>query len=345
MQKILLLLSLFPFISSAQIKSSSIKDTPLIESITSDTLHGTCKAIVFEYDQLKRVSSISVKKIDIKKGSKTGTESVETLIKVQKFQYHQNEQIPFASHTFNYDYEDIRIIRERVGPSQQLQYFLFKNDKRIGDSAIYQEYEQLVKDATFDNKNKQKRVASFVQTPTKVIHVLDLTERDPDTYHPNNIYIDSFAINKKHNLNFESSEHDIGHHGFPRVYITFTEFDQAINPLHQLNIAPLLSNEKITISYNNDDLLQIEPSFDHNNGTEVNWHYLNQNNPLIYAIERGETETPFKDIIQFSYTYNQYHQPTYCKTNIKKVMNKYPERRYGIAGTFKKSFTFKYKKD
>jgi hypothetical protein len=67
---------------------------------------------------------------------------------------------------------------------------------------------------------------------------------------------------------------------------------------------------------------------------------------LSYSIERGETETPFKDNIQLIYSYNQYHQPTYCKTIIKKVMNKDTDHSYDdLARTFKKAFTFRYKKD
>lgn len=87
MQKFLLLIGLIPFISNAQIKPTSNNTIPLIESITSDTVKGSCKKIVFEYDQLQRVSSISVKEIKIKKG----VGSIETLIKVQDFKYQQNE--------------------------------------------------------------------------------------------------------------------------------------------------------------------------------------------------------------------------------------------------------------
>lgn len=91
-------------------------------------------------------------------------------------------------------------------------------------------------------------------------------------------------------------------------------------------------------------MLLLSPSFDHNGGTELNWHFYNLHNPLLYTIERGETETPFKDLIQFSYNYNQYQQPTYCKVTIKKVINKDPEHKYGTIETFKKNFKFRYKK-
>ncbi len=336
MQKILLILLLLPFVSTAQTKSASNKTIPLLESITSDTINGTCKAIVFEYDQLKRVSRISVKEISIKKGS----EPVETLIKVQDFQYQQNEQILFASHIFNYDYEDIKFQRSGVGPSQQLQYFIFKDGKRIGDSIIHQEYEHLIADAKFDDTISQKRVSNFVQTPTKVVSVLELSEKIPDRTYPQKYDIDSFEINKANNIAFESSEKMNGDRFYPRTYYTFTKFDQAINPLHSLNIAPIVSNEKITLSFGSHQMKQIGKCID-GFGTEFNWHYLNQNNPMNLHFERGETESPFEDIIQLSYNYNQDHQPTYCKTLVKKIFKKDNGR---LAGTYKKSFTFRYKK-
>lgn len=336
MQKFLLLIGLIPFISNAQVKPSSNNTIPLIESITSDTVKGSCKKIVFEYDQLKRVSSISVKKIEIKKGS----ESVETLIKVQDFQYQQNEQLPFKSHTLNYDYEDIRFSKEIDGQSQQIQYFLLKNGKRIGDSTIYQEYEQLVKDAKFDDKIAQKRVATFVQTPTKLVREMGLSIKEPDMPHSSRFYIDSFVINAQQNIAFESSVHYIYNHSYPKTVFTFTKFDKAINPLHQLNIAALLSNEKITLSFGSDEMQQIGECFD-GLGTEFDWYYLNQHNPMNYYFERGETESPFKDIIQLSYTYNQYHQPTYYKALVKKFFKHADDGR--LAGTYKKSFTYRYK--
>ncbi len=336
MQKILLIILLLPFVSTAQIKSASNKTIPLLESITSDTINGTCKTIVFEYDQLKRVSRISVKEMKIKKGSK----SEETLIKVQDFKYQQNEQIPFASHIFNYDYEDIKFQRSGVGPSQQLQYFHFKNGKRIGDSIIHQEYKQLVKDAKMDDQQMKKRVRVFVQTPTKVVSILELSKKIPGRAYPQKYDIDSFDINKSNNIAFESSEKMNGDRFYPRTYYTFTNFDQAINPLHQLNIAPLVSNEKITLSFGSDQMKQIGNCID-GFGTEFNWHYLNQNNPMDLHFERGETESPFEDIIQLSYTYNQDQQPVFCKTLVKKIFKKDDGR---LAGTYEKSFTFRYKK-
>ena len=335
MHKFLLLFSLIPFITNTQVKPSSNNALPLIESITSDTVKGSCKKIVFEYDQLKRVSSISVKKIEIKKGAG----SVETLIKVQDFQYQQNEQLPFASHTLNYDYEDIRFSKESDGQSQQIQYFQLKDGKRIGDSTIYQEYEQLVKDAKFDDIWAQKRLATFVQTPTKLVREMGLSIKEPGMPHANRFYIDSFVINAQQNIAFESSVHYIYNHSYPKTVFTFTKFDKAINPLHQLNIAALLSNEKITLSFGSDEMQQFGECID-GLGTEFNWHYLNQHNPLNLHFERGETESPFEDIIQLSYSYNQDQQPTYCKTLIKKI---YKNNDGILAGTYKKSFTFRYK--
>ena len=338
MQKFLLLLSLVPFFCAAQMKSLPETNTPLLVSIVSDTVNGKYKTIFFQYDQLKRVTAISLMLYEIKKTANGITES-EKLIQNQHFQYHNNEQIPFARRIVNYDYEDIRMIRDRVGPTQQLQYFLFKNGKRIGDSTIYQEYEQLVKDAKFDDKKAQKRVASFVQTDSSVVRVLDLVFIGPKKYPSQNISNDSFVINKEHNIDFESSELEYKDRFYPRAYFTFNKYDQAVNPLHQLNIAALLSNEKITLSFGSDEMQEIGECID-GLGTEFNWHYLNQHNPLNLNFERGETESPFEDIIELSYSYNQDHQPTYCKTLVKKIFKKDDGR---LAGTYKKSFTFRYK--
>jgi hypothetical protein len=340
MQKFLLLFSLIPFIAVAQLKPSSKKAAPLIESITSDTVKGSCKKIVFEYDKLKRVSSISVKKIEIKKRSENTTSTIEIKIEVQKFHYRQNEQIPFARLIDFYDDETGELILEY----QKLEYFLFKDEKRIGDSTIYPGGEQQKEDSELEDKHSPKRVATFVQTQTKVIHILDLSKKNPNTYTPTNIYEDSFAINKDHNIGYESTIHDDGSKFYTRAFFTFTKYDKYINPLHQLNIAPLLSNEKITLSIETTEKVGDDRrSFDWYD-LEFNWHYLNKNNPMNYSIERGETQTPLKDMIQFAYTYNQYHQPIYCKIIIKKVMNRNEGHRYDYkARTFKKAFTFRYK--
>jgi hypothetical protein len=244
MQNFLLLLLLLPIICSAQLKPSSKKAAPLIESITSDTVKGKFKAFVFEYDQLKRVSSITKKENEIKKEPENKTSTVERIIEVQKFHYRQNEQIPFARLIDFYDDET----GELIGEYQKLEYFLFKNGKRIGDSTIYPLLEQQKEDSELEDKHSPKRVATFVQTPTKVIHILDLSEKDSKTYVPPNIYEDSFAINKDHNIGYESTINYDGSLFYPRAYFTFTKYDKSINPLHQLNIAPLLSNEKITLS-------------------------------------------------------------------------------------------------
>jgi hypothetical protein len=62
---------------------------------------------------------------------------------------------------------------------------------------------------------------------------------------------------------------------------------------------------------------------------------------LNLTFERGETESPFEDIIELSYSYNQDHQPTYCKTLVKKFFKHADDGR--LAGTYKKSFTYRYK--
>lgn len=340
MQKILLILLLLPFVSQAQNKSAAQNNTPLLLSIVSDTINGgNYKAVFFEYDQLKRVTTITDMLYETKESPK-GKSGSEKAIKYQYFKYHNKEQLPYLRRVVTNDFDEET--GKGLGSSVEDQIFLFKNGQRIGDSIINYPYQE--NNAKLDLSHATKTVTYFKQTASKLIRVLDFSEKDSTTYVPPNIYSDSFAIKKDHNIGFESAEHNTGGKFYPRAYFTFTKFDKAINPLHQLNIAPLLSNEKIILSFetkgkeDNDRM-----SFDYGD-LEVNWHYLNQNNPMNYSIERGETETPFKDNIQLIYSYNQYHQPTYCKAIIKKIMNKDTDHNYDdLARTFKKAFTFRYK--
>ncbi len=341
MMNFLLLLILLPVVSKAQIKPNPQTSTPLLLSIVSDTINGgNYKAVFFEYDQLKRVTNITDMLYETKE-SPNGKTFFEKAIKHQYFKYYNKEQLPYLRRveTNDFDEETGKVL----GADVEDQIFLFKNGQRIGDSIINYPYRE--NNAKLDLTHATKTVTFFKQTPSKVIRILDFSEKNSTTYVPPNIYSDSFAIKKDHNIGYESVEQEDGSKFHPRAYFTFTKFDQAINPLHQLNIAPLVSNEKITLSFGANEI-ELNGQFSDYGNIELNWHFLNQNNPLSYSIERGETETPFKDNIQLIYSYNQYHQPTYCKTIIKKVMNKDTDHSYDdLARTFKKAFTFRYKKD
>lgn len=336
MQKILLILFLLPFVSQAQNKLAPQTNTPLLLSIVSDTLkEGNYKAVLFEYDQLKRVTTITDMLYETKE-SPQGKKFFEKAIRHQYFLYHNDEQLPYLRRVETNDFDEETA--KTLGSSVEDQIFLLKNGKRIGDSIINYPYRKI--NSKLDFANATKAMATFVQSNAKVVRVLDLTEKKTDNYYPENIDKDSIVIKNGKNIGFESSEQLDGSHYYPRAYFTFTKFDQAINPLHQLNIASLLSNEKISLSFGSDEMQQIGECFD-GLGTEFNWPYLNQNNRMNYHFERGETESPFKDLIQFSYTYNQFHQPTYCRALVKKIFKQKEDGR--LAGTYKKAFTFRYK--
>lgn len=340
MLKFLLLLSLLPFVSQAQNKPASQTNIPLLISIVSDTVNGgNYKVVYFQYDQLKRVTDITDMLFETKESSQ-GKSFFEKAIKHQYFKYHNNEQLPYLRRVETNDFDEKT--GTGLGSDVEDQIFLFKNGIHIGDSIINYPYRE--NNAKLDLTRATKTVTFFKQTPSKLIRVLDFSEKDSTTYVPPNIYSNSFEINQDHNIRYESAEHNTGGKFYPRANFTFTKYDKAINPLHQLNIAPLVSNEKITLSFETKGKeVNDRRSFDYGD-LEVNWHYLNQNNPMNYSIERGETETPLKDLIQLSYTYNQYHQPIYCKIIIKKVMNKDTDHKYDeLTRTFKKSFTFRYK--
>ncbi|MEQ1624212.1 MAG: hypothetical protein ABL870_05930 [Sediminibacterium sp.] len=299
---------------------------------------GNYKAVFFEYDQLKRVTAITDMLYETKE-SPNGKTFFEKAINHQYFKYHNKEQLPYLRRVVTNDFDEKT--GKGLGSDVEDQIFLFKNGIRIGDSIINYPYRE--NNAKLDITHATKTVTFFKQTASKLIRVLDFSEKDSTTYVPPNIYSNSFEIDQDHNIRYESAEHNTGGKFYPRTNFTFTKFDKAINPLQQLNIAPLVSNEKISLSFETKGKeVNDRRSFDYGD-LEVNWHFLNQNNPMNYSIERGETETPLKDLIQLSYTYNQYHQPIYCKTIIKKVMNKDTDHKYDdLTRTFKKSFTFRY---
>ena len=72
----------------------------------------------------------------------------------------------------------------------------------------------------------------------------------------------------------------------------------------------------------------------------LNWYFFNQNNPLSYSVGNGET-APYKGIVNFRYTYNQFNQPIFAKANVKIVMR--GNEKYLIE-KYQKRFTLRYKK-
>jgi hypothetical protein len=116
---------------------------------------------------------------------------------------------------------------------------------------------------------------------------------------------------------------------------TYSKFDTAINPFHQLNISSSLREGKIL--FDQIDLNNISNDFNLDDAI-FQWHYLNENNPLAIEIIRGKMDLPYKDKMLLSYTYNGYKLPVSCNVKITKYFS-----NGEFAGKYQKRFTFMYK--
>jgi hypothetical protein len=205
----------------------------------------------------------------------------------------------------------------------EIYYYKYENGRRVMDSVI-------------EKQNSAIRTynTTYEETDSTLTRFTDLSTRD----YPNE-YQNDFEFNK--NITAEKNAYNQGNPGAWSYYYTFTNFDNKKNPFAQLNIAPILLDERIRFSFEKAELINLNKDFD-KEGTEVNWHLNNQNNLLRSTIKRPDTNSDATDILSFSYTYNQYQLPVYCTIYVKKAStgSGFTSFRSG----FLKHFTFRYKK-
>lgn len=289
MSKLILLLTIFPFLLTAQSKKRVPKKPLLIQSITSDTVEGKYRKVLFSYDQRNRVIGITYT---------IGNFSDESIQEKQTFEYQDTATLPFVR-------KDLVYIHNKKNNQWTLRsywenYYLIENGHRIGDSVL----------VVFNEKNEQKwdwrkekfdiRIGKFIQTNKKVYHENDFTP----PYSAPNVYREQLNLEDQLNINYEAKEHRYGNRGRDGAYYTFSTYDSKINPLNQLNIAPLLSNEKITFHTNEE-------------GTDImSFYFVNQNNVLNYIITFDEQSSDRNTTVRLKYTYNQYKLPVYIKVQI-----------------------------
>ncbi len=323
MKIIVLILVCLPMISWAQNKPALKKPLPLIESITSDTINGKYKEIIFTYDQANRVISVADINYTIKDpGSNQSDQHLaDTTNSIQKFEYSGNNKQPLLRRVITYDYDkresvDSMAETKMVWHTDQLQYFIYTNEKRVRDSIIHKE-NNLQNGFEWDYDTTQRvNTAVLKQNNSTVLRNYDLSKPG----NPPLIYKDLIQYNA--NIGKASYELFYASNRSSGTYFVFTKFDDALNPLQQLNIASILSNEKIEIG---------------DGSSSYVWHYLNKNNPAIYTITRSETDSPFKDIVSMTYTYNQFKQPVNCNILVRILFDSdgKEDRRYRTHVTFR----------
>lgn len=323
LSKIVSIFLLLPLLSIAQKKSIENNNLPLIVSISSDTINGNYKEIRFVYDKQNRVTSIFDLNCKIS-NSKINKSKADTT-KKQFFEYISNNKMPSLRKLFTYEFN--KKVNKWIWKTNELQYYIYENGKKVRDSVFYRENNiEKPKYADFKNTFEKSEATTnligdgITRTYTKsgIAYIQEL-------YYNDNIIQDIFGYN-------------YSGRGNGIVKSEFEKFDKAINPFNQLNIASALYMEKISFSINEIDLISLHKDF-HDWGIEFMWHFNSKNNPLIYLVikNRGREAPGIYDKVHLMYTYNQNKQPVYCVALTKKI-----DHPGEYLGSFLNHFTFRY---
>jgi len=324
MKKTIVLLLLLPLLSAAQDKLIN-KPLRLIETITSDTIKGSSKEIIFFYDHYNRVSSIVNRTWYLQEfgASKTKQWVADTTAQ-QNFEYSDQQKAPLLRRSISYESSGKR--KRSHWDKTELQYFKYENGKRVRDSVLVIQSAGKGKAAL-----KESYITTYEQTDSTVTGVTNFSNSDGSEYYQGDLEFHKNVIAE------ENAYHLRAHAGWIKNY-TYTRFDDKINPFSQLNIASFLINEKIAFSFESAELIKLSAKYE-NGGTEFNWHLMNQNNPLHSTIKRGDTESRFIDVSSLHYTYDRNKFPVYCTIYIKNISS-----GGQFANGYLKHFTFRYKK-
>ena len=325
MKKYLLVLFLIPFIVFAQKNSTNKTSLPLIESICTDTIKGKYQETVFTYDRFNRLIRIVNRNGRFQKSNNTSTNRwVLDTTSIQKFGYVLDQSVPAYNKTISYESNGKG---SKWIASTDTYYFKYEHGIRVMDSVVVERKSSKGKTETGSYNT------IYEQTDTTIRRYTDFSDSNGA-----DSYVDYLLFHE--NVIAEDNSHQLrSHAGWTKIF-TYTKFDNKINPLSQLNIAPILVNEKISFSFEKEELIRLN-EHDEEEGTEVNWHFRNQNNALRSTSKRDERASEANDINSFSYTYNQYQLPVYCTIYVKKIST-------GSSGYFRSGFlkhiSFRYKK-
>jgi len=325
MKKVLSILAVLPFLTFAQTKTSTNNSKlPLIESVCSDTIKGKYQEIVFSYDSFNRLIRIVNRIGSLQKSNNPSSERwVLDTIAIQKFGYVSNQKAPIFK--INTSYKPYRVSNWITGT--ETYYYKYEQGKRVMDSVISKR--------TIDGKSyKDFFKTTYDQTDSTLTRLTNRSTRDYPSEYQND-----FEFHE--NIIAEKNAYNQGNPGAWSYYYTFTKFDNKRNPFAQLNIAPILLDERISFSFKKQELINLNTDFD-KEGTEINWHLNNRNNLLRSTMKRPDTDSDATDIISYSYTYNQYQLPVYCTIYVKKVST--GSGIISFRSGFLKHVTFRYKK-
>ncbi|MFY8025543.1 MAG: hypothetical protein ACOVNO_09345 [Sediminibacterium sp.] len=345
MNRLLLFLFIAPFLAFVPTQKNQNESLGLLTKITSDTIKGNFMQIVISYDQLNRVVSITQTSYQLNTLNKNGAKKfISYQLFNQVFTYQGNNLFPFSRKRTSHKYA-VKNKKNQVS-AYLLQYFQYKNGARIGDSLITTMVDKNYNDSPISNNN-YLHDSKFEETANELnrkhrIAILDSQKRTSSIF--------TFIDHLEKDTNLTKADYEVYRYNNDvfGYYYKFYKYDEGINPLQRLNIAPYIGSE--LFDFQNDDFdIEVFP-YDSNPlcmfDDYLGWSFANKNNPTLFVKHgndgRTRNECRVTKTNELIYTYNAKKLPVSCKVAVKTLF-RYVEKPTDYHEMSNRRFYFEYK--
>ena len=349
MKKILFLLVCLPLFSFAANDPGNSNSGKQLIKITSDTLKGKFDQIQITYDPLNRVVRICQTTSSLSKSTtENKVQTATNILRTQDFEYAGNNLQPALRKRALYRFDSAH--GRDVITDCQVQYFKYKDGKRVGDS-IFNSYslEIFYKDGekvgdTILHNETANTISDISHTSKYSISAKEISRE-----HSEGRFRSAPIVFKDHltyelnliNADYELHQYNNDEFGY---YFKFQKFDHAINPLKNMNIAPYISSEIFDFMGTDLDVEGIGPTCLPIN--YLGWSYLNVNNPISYTKNgsdgRTRNECVLKNDVSIAYVYNKLNLPQRATVTVKTINLRNPDQAHIVEGIEKRHFNFTY---
>jgi hypothetical protein len=353
--RLLLFLFIAPFLAFVPTQKNGNASLGLLTKITSDTIKGEFMQITIRYDRLNRVVSITQTSYQLDTLNKIGANKfISNQLFNQDFTYQGNNLFPFSRKRTTHKYA-INNKKNQVS-AYLLQYFKYKNGKRIGDSLITTMIDgnnnngplinQLPSTSPLRNKIFTQQ-SEYYQTVNELnrkhrIEILDSFKMLSQSF----IFNDH--LEKETNLTKADYEVHRYNNDIFGYYYKFYKYDEGVNPLQRLNIAPYIGSELFDFQnfdfdievfpYDSDPLCMFDDY--------LGWSFINKNNPNVFVKHgndgRTRRECRVTKTNELIYTYNAAKLPVSCKVAVKTLFS-YVEKPTEYHEISNRRFYFQYR--
>jgi hypothetical protein len=349
LKEIWVLMFCLPAIAFATKDPGITKASNQLTKITSDTVQGKFEQIQILYDQLNRVIQICQTTNHLSKPSAGNkVQTFTNILRTADFDYTGNNLYPTLRKRAIYRYD--KASKKDIITNCQVQYFTYKDGKRVGDSifnsyslAGYYKDGKKIGDTILHNE-KANAIPDIRHTSEYSISSTEISREhsegiwgNPPTVYKDNLTYELNVINAAYEL------HQFNNDGFG-YYFKFEKYDHAINPLKSINIAPYISSEMFDFMGTDLDVEGIGPTCLPIN--YLGWSYLNENNPISYTKNGSDGSTRneciLKNEVSIAYAYNKLNLPQRAAVTVKTINLRDPGRPNNMEGIVKRQFNFTY---